>query len=153
MCQIDPIIVAWFEDKGINLNFDNESEYKGVKKGKYGYYYAKIINGFLFPHIEDKNLKEGTKFKFSNDPILREMFNILGENANIRGTPLVLDKEFFRFIDLMRVFELSVVKVDGLHPSDVKRYDFTEETRRESKARKNAEEELVYYSSDEEEDN
>jgi hypothetical protein len=100
--------------------------------------------GFLLSYIKDNNLQEGTKYKL--DVLLTDLFNILGENANIRGTPLLLDEnKKFRYIDTMTVFELSVIKVDGVYPKDVNRYDFREETRLKRKT----EEELVYYSSDE----
>ena len=54
--NLNPVFYSYLLSNGINLDCEEESKYKGVKKGKLRYFYAKFLDFFLFNHINTLKL-------------------------------------------------------------------------------------------------
>lgn len=126
----------------IDLNNYKESKnynklsntYKGQKDGMLLYYYGIFLDIFLLKYIENNNLKDpidGRKFNF--DENLIKFFTLLRDISNERNNPLLLQGDFFYYIDCMTLFELCVVNENKIYFQDLTRYNFTENAKLQKK--------------------
>ena len=137
---MDPRVIKSLKDI-FNIDWNNYKEskyydqvsnkYRGQKYGTSLFYYGIFWDIFLLKYIEDNNLKDGRKFNF--DENLIKFFTLLSDISNERGTPLLLQGNYFYYIDLMTLFKLCVIKKDKVYPQDLNRYNFTQNAKIQKK--------------------
>ena len=156
--QMDPIVVNSLKDI-FNIDWNNykESEnynnvsntYKGQKDGMFLFYYGIFLDIFLLEYIKNNDLKDsidGRKFNF--DENLIKFFTLLTNISNKRNTSLLLQGNFFYFIDCMTLFELCIVNDNKPYSQDLTRYHFTENAKLQKKLEYELAKSLNYQSDD-----